>query len=329
MLALAGGLFALVQSNDGDRNVETVPPAGASGPPGEAVAVTVDGRVVVLDSQTGAELRTIADGGVAEPDGPFVATDGETVYFMRDTGARCDRNGDRTADPIPAIARVSVDGGPVETIASGVVYPALSPDGRFLAFTGVRNCSDAGSSILVQDVTQPFGTWRTFDATDPSWVTGIFGLSWAPDSRNLLFQPGRTPEGEGSYLRLLDTAAPVPLDETPFVLHSDGSGVDAYLGNTGRLLGTYAPVVTDPDQRIRVIAIEPVISSTVDGPQSEYRELFRFPEQCCSQQFTSDTSGDHILGVSSTGDLYRWSTGDAEPTRIATGISAAAWVPNG
>ncbi|MGH9026103.1 MAG: TolB family protein [Acidimicrobiia bacterium] len=294
--------------------------------PSEVVAVTTDGRVVVLDSATGAEQRTLAEGALADADGPAVATDGKTVYFMRainDVG--CDSDGDRALDPVPEIARVSVNGGAVDTVATGVRYPALSPDGRYLAYTGVVDCSDAGRSILVQDLTQQLDTPQ-FDSTTPELVTGISGLSWAPNSRDLLFVLGGA--RDGGFPRVLDTSTATPLDQTPLVLIRDGSGVDAYLGNTSELLGTYAAAGDDPDQSLRVTAIDPVISTSVDGAPSEFRELFRFPEQCCGQEFSSDASGNHILGVSSTGDLYRWSTGDAEPTKIDDGITAAVWNPD-
>jgi hypothetical protein len=52
---------------------------------------------------------------------------------------------------------------------------------------------------------------------------------------------------------------------------------------------------------------------------------FRIPETITALQ--ADQSGTHFLAVTARGTLYRWSVGDRTPTRLANGVSAAAWLP--
>ena len=106
--------------------------------PTAIVAVTVDGRLVVLDAATGAELRQLADlgdprGGGAEGPGPnhvttvSVTPDGSTAYF------------DSCCEPAAGmIFSVPTDGSrPPEPLTNGL-GPAVSPDGRSLAHTAVN-----------------------------------------------------------------------------------------------------------------------------------------------------------------------------------------------
>ena len=68
------------------------------------------------------------------------------------------------------------------TVSGGISVPAISPDGKQLAFT-TRSCGTGGCtfSIVVQDV----GGTTTRAILDKA--TAAYGLQWSPDRRNLLF----------------------------------------------------------------------------------------------------------------------------------------------
>jgi hypothetical protein len=52
---------------------------------------------------------------------------------------------------------------------------------------------------------------------------------------------------------------------------------------------------------------------------------FQLPETITS--LATDASGMHFLAVTRSRVLYRWSVGDAAPTKLADKVSAAAWLP--
>ncbi|MDE3151624.1 MAG: serine/threonine-protein kinase [Gemmatimonadota bacterium] len=80
------------------------------------------------------------------------------------------------------------------TISGGVYYPAISPDGKQLAYAA-RRCSGADClySIVLQDV----GGTVTRPIADS--LTAIYDLRWSPDRRNLLFN-GTIDSRLGTYL---------------------------------------------------------------------------------------------------------------------------------
>ncbi len=51
---------------------------------------------------------------------------------------------------------------------------------------------------------------------------------------------------------------------------------------------------------------------------------FELPETITA--LTVDPSGTHFLAMTRTHVLYRWSVGDAAPTKLAAGVRAAAWL---
>ncbi len=80
------------------------------------------------------------------------------------------------------------------TISGGVYYPAISPDGKQLAYAA-RHCraADCTYSIVLQDV----GGTITRPILDG--LTSIYDLRWSPDRRNLLFN-GTANGRLGTYL---------------------------------------------------------------------------------------------------------------------------------
>ena len=80
------------------------------------------------------------------------------------------------------------------TTTGAVLYPAVSPDGKQIAFL-TRQCRPAGCNlaIMVQDVGGSATRAILENATD------VFGLEWSPDRRNLIFT-GTIGPRTGAYL---------------------------------------------------------------------------------------------------------------------------------
>ena len=299
VIALLVTLVAVVRDDNGGTGV-TATPGGVA--PSQIVAATEDGRLVVLDAATGAEIRTLADGLDA---GTTVAVtpDGERVFF--------DRRSSPQSDPPRELLTVPTGGGEPDRLIGGAGQPAVSPDGRLLAFVRYQP-----PGLQVVEVPDTFEGWIPNVVGDGE-VSGtsqaVLAPSWAPDSRHIAYTVV-APEGspprvtELGYGMRLDAVPPIPV---PLV----SCAVTSYLGDTGLVVLTRGGD--------RAIAVDPASGR-------EVRELFRGPGLGCGADRppASDPSGAHLLYVTSGAapELYRWSEGDAEPIKIADGIVAAAWL---
>jgi dipeptidyl aminopeptidase/acylaminoacyl peptidase len=268
------------------------------------VAVTEDGRVVVLDTTSGREVRTLATGASAVPS-IAVTPDGSRVFFHR---ATTQPPGCETHE----VVSVATDGGPVEVVAADALYPAVSPDGEMLAFlSSAGRCAEA-SSLVVQAADQDGveSSGRSWAVTEPNQSLAL--LSWAPDSRNLAFV---FVDGNTSSTQELDTATAASLsDARPLAVPvTAGWG---YLGTTGEFGAV---------RNGRAVALDPDTGAT-------RRDLFAFDPELEIGRIASDSSGRHFLFERETVEggpaaLFRATVGDARPTKVADGIVAAAWVP--
>lgn len=312
VIALVITLVAVVRDDDGggERNI-AADPRTASGPE-QLVAATEDGRLVVLDSSTGAEIRELADDAataVGAGNNVAVAPDGSAVYYARTIDVMCG------GAPLTEVARVDVATGTVESVASAVRYPAMSPDGRLLAYTGIPNCSDAGRDILVQDLQTGEGKW--FSTEQWPIQQGIGLLSWAADSRHLTFTPFDAPDE--AFPRVLDTLMDIPLDEAPRVLNPDGSRITGYYG-TNLFIGTRCSAPDEPSHTA-IVTFAPT-SGAIE------QTLFRIPVECPVGLVATDSTGGSVLVVTQRPSrLYGWRVGE-EPVLITDGIVAAAWLPD-
>jgi WD40-like Beta Propeller Repeat len=312
VVALALDVALLTCGADG------VVPAGAKSYPARIVAVTYDGRLLVASAEDGHALRLLATDANAAG-GLAVSPDGSTVYYARDT-----RNGCANGDPITAIAAISVAGGNATDLVTNVRFPAVSPDGRYLAFTGIPNCSDAGRAILVRDLYSTThvngsydGVWGPRSPASP-WV-GIQSVSWAPDSRHILFtHASSTSTGADDALpRLLDTRARFQtyLDTSP-VVRVAPNVVCCYLGTKNALVGS----ALDAGGFARdVIALNTRTGARV-------RTL-----TCCGAPIATDRAGRslliHFTDTTHPGGIFRWSPGQRRPTFLGSLLFTAAWLP--
>lgn len=188
--AIVVGIAALRSTSESEPSIAT--PSGVAMP--EQIVAIVDdpawepsstgSRLVVLDSETGAEVRTLAEG----VEGPL-SVDDTYVYFEHPGDQACD-------GPTSEIVRAPTAGGPAEVISLGL-YPQVSPDGRFLAYAGfqpgaIRECATP-PRLIIRDLAS--GAERPFSVPDDQNVQRFpLVVGWSPDSRSLLYAVNRGTE---------------------------------------------------------------------------------------------------------------------------------------
>ena len=225
----------------GSQQVTTgPPPAGAGKPATQLVALTGQGRIVLLDAETGKWVRTVAYTRADLGSTVAVSPDRRLVFFEASQ---------RGVDYNPCgqgIAAVPLTGGPPVLVAPAASDPALSPDGQRLAYvtgTDELNCSIAVVDLATgarRSFAYPFqphpplvpgpGSSETYSCTTPVpaadarplLVPDRASLSWAPDSRRLAFvtQPDTAaPDGYHATARVavLDTDANSSLGDAQVV----------------------------------------------------------------------------------------------------------------
>jgi hypothetical protein len=213
-IGAGGGGYAYASFTTPAGNGNTVPITGAStaapalsngtGRP-SIVAVTTAGAVVVLNPVTGEATATLTGPQDAVGDEIAVSPDGSTVYFAVHLKGSC-------AD---AIESVPLTGGGKPAVVADGVLPAISPDGRSLAFVreqvggGVSpvrfGCgTDSGVQVVVQNLVTHRQT--TYPAPPGAAAAPISHLSWAPGGQALLVSSGPVQDNQGWQLNRLDIA---------------------------------------------------------------------------------------------------------------------------
>jgi dipeptidyl aminopeptidase/acylaminoacyl peptidase len=296
LVAVASAVIVFRSHSTTHRSVIATPPTA-----GEEVLAAFRDRLEVLSASDGRVLRTLVEGSEAAGASTVTPTpDGVWVYFGRGTPT-C---GDQT----PTIWRVPTGGGPVERVAAGWA-PRVSPDGRFLAYASLRPASrgcDQANVLVVDDLTG--GTEQQLDYGPD--IQGVTPLAWSPDSTRLVTVTPPTTYGQvdvtPSGLRQLDPPHLPPGNGALFL--SDGElvtslptqsstrivSVDATTGNTTR---TLAEIGT------------PLFLIAADS--SDGRFLLTGP--------LADRPDGH--------DLYRGSIGQPAPTKLASNVRDATWLP--
>ena len=324
-LAAFVGLAAVTGADDDSTRVLSQPPvpvAGtvSAGAPAELVALRGD-RVVVLDARTGAERRVLAthrsgpDATVVTLQGIAVTPNGREVYYATVTD-----------DTWGTVYRVATDGRhPARAVGDGI-SPAISPDGRYLAYAAPGPTEPGGTDRCcntIAVVTLDPGTLRIwgFPASDIAgriWVTqaSFTKLAWAPDSRRLAF----TVSYEGETVAVLDTGAHRDLAETVEVVVPGGGGDSrhpAWQASSGQLaiVNRAFECCFEDDYR------GPRRTLLVDVAENRSEDLL--PPGAAPTWLDFDTTGDHLLYVDE-GVLYRRSH-DEPPVKVGSGIAAAEW----
>lgn len=307
----------------------TLPPgAGTEGTGGSTVApaeivALSGGSVAVLDTATGRVVRRLAThpetaaGGFPYLQGLTLTPDHGHVYYA--LAGDCG---------LSTIFSVPFDGStPPEVVAEGV-SPAVSPDGRTLAYAtaspsvprppdGTR-CQNA---VVVRNLATgvermwayPNGGDYDRDLYRQSVITEI---AWAPDSTRLAY----TLSYEGNSVAVLDTASHTDLGQTAEVVIPGGGGDSrhpAWQKGSGLLavFNTAFECCYDDDYR------GPPRALLVDPATRVSKSLLPAGRRVTWLAF--DASGSNLLFVDG-GRLYR-RRGTAEPRPVATGVTAAVW----
>lgn len=278
--------------------------------PARILAVKGDGWLVLLDARTGTELRRyLANPAPGTP--IAVSPDARHFYFASGDGnAGCQRE---------TIQRRPIDPGPGSaTVATGAIEPAISPDGRYLAYYHCLPGDDRPDELVVRDLA------LRRDRVWPAAAPDFFGerLVFDSDSRHLIIEVNRDRVGSAGRHRRLNTLYRFDTSDGA-VLPGLEVGVAPWAffgprGSTGSYLGRFHRLKKDP-----VVVMRPTdpLNPKVFSAGVE----FFLPGSV--QAAVSDATGDQVLAVADD-TLYRWSRGDKKPTKIRTGIVAAAWIPD-
>jgi hypothetical protein len=298
-----GGIAAAAWLPDAARDLVS----GA--PPDRVLLARSDGSVAVT-SAAGTEVEWSPDGRV---EGVSATPDGREGVLARQVGERCSEHDGSFQ---PQIDRVDLDRRTSTRIVGGSSSPAVSPDGRWVAY-GIE-CD--GIELGITDL-------RTGENYRPAFLspegssrerTRVEPLGWSPDSRQVVYRVTFTDGGPPGYFAGAFPPVVDPGDERLGALPWEhGLSAATFVG----------------DDEVAVARDEPdgsVVRAWRLGSGEELAEaptLFRLDEAIRS--LVADPTGRHLLVLTEDGDLLRWSTGDAAPVRLAEGVTAAAWLGGG
>ena len=158
--------------------------------PSEIVGWTSNHDLEVISTTTGAVERTLAsDVALFEPGLPTLSVSPGGVVFFDSVPTMGISPPDAQGDQIYSVAIV---GGPVREVAPGY-DPAISPDGRTLAFVASNGVGEApyqlanGGIELAQLNGSEITTIRTLHPSGTMVGAGFSNLSWSADSQTLSF----------------------------------------------------------------------------------------------------------------------------------------------
>lgn len=325
--------------------------------PNEIVAWTSSFHVEVISTRTGSIQRILASNVALDAPGlpTLSVSSGGVVFFDSDPiGAVSppDAQGDQ-------IYSVPITGGPVREVAPGF-DPAVSPDGRTLAFVAPNGAGEApyqlasGGIELAQLNGSDITDVRTLHPSGAMVGNGFSNLSWSPDSQTLSFDQ-ITPSTDATSSWLLSApnqqSSLGPAVAVP--LHPVGLTWSGFYGQNakGRPVGVGVlttaqgePPLANPQ---KVVSIDPRSGAVI-------RTLFRLPEAICtssspqspadcnadfSSALDADSGSANVLvsgaiplqygQVSTSGLAYlvRWNPALAKPVRMTSGVLVAAWGP--
>lgn len=301
---VADGVAAAAWIPDAAEQIE----APASTMPGRVIAASYD-RLVALNVQSGSEQQEL--GSFPGLDRVSAAHDGSTVVFAR-TGALPSACDDFIG---PEIDRLDVQSGSTAIVVGGSFAPAVSPNGLvaygFLCEGGTLGFTDADGRNYRS---APLGDARRESSET---VEIVEPLDWSPDGTRLLYRIDLKGDAIPRYVvgRLWPA---VPQAETEVIEVASGQDLTgaAFLDDETVALAEFVGNGTE----VRSWPLR-----EADGAEHPSAVLFTVPGRVTS--LVSDPTGQHLLAVNQGDVLYRWSRGDAQPTKVADGVHSAAWLP--
>ena len=196
-------------------------------------------------------------------------------------------------------------------------YPLVSPDGRWLAYAKAARCGDAATLAVRDVVSGAEREWAMPVPTDGDPYELRSPQAWSSDSRHLVITVNRSVTSTSFWE--VDTAmAPGTLDASAVVK----------LGGSSDPNGPGALVTASAPDHFTALGINGrIVDWAVPG--GDVGTLLQMPATPGIRIAGVDATGRHLLilaGGGASGDtLYRWTVGDAAPTKLAEGIVAADW----
>jgi hypothetical protein len=145
-------------------------------------------------------------------------------------------------------------------------------------------------------------------------IRAVHPLGWSPDGRTLLYSVD-----VGSRHRLFAARFAPQFYQGARSRDVDVVEISNPTVETATMSGNDTVVGVLPSAPS--VLVEHRIGDEVGVPI----RLTELPEPVSS--IVVDRSGRHFLIVTSAGELWRWSRGDAGPAPMADGVTAAAWLP--
>jgi hypothetical protein len=277
------------------------------------VVWTGNWRIEVLSSRTSRVMRTLAT-NVAEIRGlPHLALSASGTLFFDDASGTRER-----------LVSVPIGGGPVTTVATYAALPAVSPDGRWLAYVTNTDGSNAPEAIVVRDLA--FGSERrwAFAAQGPD----ISAISWSPDGRHLSFTEASTRVGvpyAAAQSWVLDTHRPSgslagarriplvgPVSWAGYLTPRTGVGV---IEGRSRTVLVVVDVATGRIIRPLTTVRQALFTgNSSDGPEAAIQ---------------TDPAAHYFLiaaaGTTGAGQILRWTFGMRGPVPVVSGVVRAIW----
>lgn len=295
---LAAGALALARQREDAEERRREGPA-------TFIGVRDDVFLDVMSSEDGRTLNRIVDlGPVDEPTGGIIdisiTGDGDTVFYSVVL----------TAKDGMSIRSVGARGGPSTDVVADGAVPAVSPDGKRLAYV-----PEDLSAIVVRDLESgDEHRWASGEKADVESSTVLdLNLSWSPDNRHLAFNT-ITPY-DVFVLDTDDTSA--TSTDAARRIGPPGDGTDPYwVQPTYRpdgLLAVFESCCVEGPDALRL----------VDDTDGESVEVFRTID-VEPEELDFDESGRHVLWATASGQVWR-ATEDGKATKITEDVHTAAW----
>lgn len=299
-------IAALVVRDDGEEGRVVTDPSPTAAMPSRILAITVDGAPVVLQSKD--SLRVSGSTGVGIGEGTQIAVlpNGTAAYVVQG-----DRNRGCVDTSIHRYTLGAEIGPAAPVVADRAKSPTVSPDGRYLAYLRCSPGDSRAREIVLRDLTTGIsGGAGVLETVTPAPTGAYFvdRLEFAADSRHVQY---RLVDDAVEGMHEIDIVAGEPAPGRALGVVFAGFGWVGVRGTTGEHFE-----LSDASPGVAVSGVS----------ASSDRRLFALPG--IPTQVVSDRSGRHVLALVGD-DLYRWSEGDREPTKLVGNYIGAAWIPDG